>query len=46
MKKLKMKKVVQKPIQNTDKQDDKKYFSDMGIGFRIVDMNAEQLLHT
>jgi len=41
-----MKKAVQKPIQNSDKQHDKKYVSDMGIGFRVVDMHAlDQLLH-
>jgi hypothetical protein len=39
MKKLKIKKAVQKPVQNTEKQNDKKYFSDMGIGFRVVEMN-------
>lgn len=38
-----MKKAVQKPVQNTDKQHDKKYVSDMGIGFRVVDMNYDQL---
>ena len=46
MKKLKVKKVVLIPIQNVDKQQDKKYVSDMGIGFRVVDMNAAQLLHS
>jgi len=40
MKKLKLKIIIQKPIQITDKQNDKKYFSDMGIGFRVVTMNS------
>lgn len=45
MKKLKVKKVVLMPIQNVDKQYVKKYVSDMGIGFRVVDMHAAQLLN-
>jgi len=46
MKKLKMKKAAQKPAQNIDKQNDKKYFADMGIGFRVVDMYADQALNS
>ena len=45
MKKLKIKKVIAKPIQLAEKKSDKKYFSDMGIGFRVVEMNTDQLLN-
>lgn len=43
MKKLQAKKNVQKPSQNNQKQSDQKHFSDMGIGFRVVDMQANLL---
>jgi hypothetical protein len=43
MKKLKLKKANQKPVQGSGKQDDRKYVSDMGIGFRVVDMHADLL---
>jgi len=46
MKKIKIKKVLQKPLQNAQNSNIIKYVSDMGIGFRVVDMNAEQLLHS
>lgn len=43
MKKLQFKKTVQKPLQKAQKQNDQKHVSDMGIGFRVVDMHANQL---
>jgi len=45
MKKLKTKKIVRKPIQSAHAENYKKYISDMGIGFRVVNMNADQSLN-
>ena len=46
MKKLKIKKVVPKPIQIAEKKTEIKYFSDMGIGFRVVEMNSDHFLNS